>query len=248
MESSPPPSLSRRVLIVLFAVALGIALVGFLVGTRPAITQEAGSRAREPAGVGKAPAARTYSQLRRDRAFPGRPGELAGVIGEVPTAVPKRAPTAAQKTAALLERRKRRAYDGAPPVIPHGVQQRSSAACLTCHRKGAVVNGKTAPPISHPEMTSCTQCHVSSQQQPPGPADRRPVANSFNGVVRSGRGPRAGIGSPPVIPHRTWMRNHCLACHGPAGKPGLRTTHPQRTSCRQCHASSSNRHPPGPPR
>jgi hypothetical protein len=33
------------------------------------------------------------------------------------------------------------------------------------------------------------------------------------------------------------MRENCRACHaGPGAVDVLRTTHPQRVSCRQCHA------------
>ena len=59
--------------------------------------------------------------------------------------MPTKAPTEAQIRKARAERAKRRAFDGAPPVIPHGVRQRTSASCLACHRKGALVNGKLAP-------------------------------------------------------------------------------------------------------
>jgi cytochrome c-type protein NapB len=56
-------------------------------------------------------------------------------------------------------------------------------------------------------------------------------------VVASGV--RAYTGAPPEIPHSTWMRETCLACHGGTGAEGLRTRHPQRQSCTQCHAPSA---------
>src|SRR5574337_662399 len=49
-----------------------------------------------------------------------------------------------------------RAYNGAPPLIPHDVERRK-AACLDCHRTGFV----NAPIVRHPERKfQCLQCHV----------------------------------------------------------------------------------------
>jgi cytochrome c-type protein NapB len=43
--------------------------------------------------------------------------------------------------------------------------------------------------------------------------------------------------SPPPIPHALQMRENCRACHaGPGAVAELRTTHPERVTCRQCHA------------
>ncbi len=239
MTPNAESPLSQRVLTVIFAVAVGFAIMGFIVGTRPAskLPRSKPERAaKRPAG-----AAQSYTQLRTARAQRTRTGELSSLVAAVPTAVPTAAPTAAQRTAALKARAQRRSYNGAPPVIPHGIGQRTSASCLTCHRAGAVVSGKIAPQLSHPEYTNCIQCHVVSQGM--GPRNVPNVANSFQGTLTSGRGTRVSLGAPPTIPHSTWMRSNCLACHGPAGKPGLRTRHPQRKSCRQCHAPDQRRFP-----
>ena len=41
---------------------------------------------------------------------------------------------------------------------------------------------------------------------------------------------------PPVIPHKVFMRENCQACHaGPAARKEIRTEHPERAQCRQCH-------------
>lgn len=237
MTPNAESPLSQRLVTVIFAV--GLAIVGFIVGTRPAsklLRSKPQRAAKRPAS-----AARSYTQLRSDRARRTRAGELGILVAAVPTAVPKAAPTAAQRKATLKARAERRAYSGAPPVIPHGISQKSSASCLTCHRNGAVVAGKIAPRISHPEYASCTQCHVVSQGM--GRRNVPNVGNTFHGTLTAGRGTRTGIGAPPTIPHSTWMRSNCLACHGPAGKAGLRTTHPQRKSCRQCHAPNQRRFP-----
>jgi nitrate reductase (cytochrome), electron transfer subunit len=51
---------------------------------------------------------------------------------------------------------------------------------------------------------------------------------------------RAFDGAPPTIPHSTLMRTDCLSCHGPQGLYGLRTPHPERQSCLQCHAPGAH--------
>lgn len=141
----------------------------------------------------------------------------------------------------LEERRTRRAFDGAPPWIPHPVDRENERTgttnCLNCHRDGGWVPGweRYAPPTPHPEWTSCRQCHVPGDGgdafRPSGwkrPAD--PVLDA-----------RSQPDGPPSIPHSIQMRGNCLACHsGPSAPAEIRTTHPQRTNCRQCHLPSNS--------
>ncbi len=61
---------------------------------------------------------------------------------------------------ALARRAARRAYQGAPPTIPHAVDQLAVPACLTCHERGVTLAGVSAPAMSHPRRDSCLQCHV----------------------------------------------------------------------------------------
>ena len=143
-------------------------------------------------------------------------------------------PTATKSDAAV--RAERRLFDGAPPVIPH---EPFSAGCVSCHNiEGVAVEGVGFSPPSPHEQTSgmsamsrCRQCHVFRQG-----ADQF-VANSFVGLrqdLRAGR--RLNRLSPPVIPHQVQMRENCAACHtGPAAREAIRTTHPERVRCRQCH-------------
>jgi len=61
------------------------------------------------------------------------------------------APAAERQSARLP-----RAYQGAPPLIPHDVEARKGA-CLTCHESGLA----DAPIVPHPTRSfSCLQCHV----------------------------------------------------------------------------------------
>jgi cytochrome c-type protein NapB len=148
--------------------------------------------------------------------------------------------TEAQRALALEERAARRAFDGAPPVTPHPIAQDSSAACLACHGSGAVVKDRIASKISHPHYANCTQCHVPAGGMAVPISDTALLAplaaNQFVGSPAPLKGSRAWPQAPPSIPHSTLMRGDCLSCHGPRGLFGLRTSHPERQSCVQCHA------------
>jgi cytochrome c-type protein NapB len=142
------------------------------------------------------------------------------------------------KLAALADRAKNRAYDGAPPIIPHPVEAQSAASCLACHGEGLKIGERIASKISHAHLTNCTQCHVE-QSRSGLPWAVEPPVNDFVGVYRAGPGERANPGAPPTIPHHTWMRENCASCHGLVTRPGIRTTHPWLTNCTQCHAPSA---------
>lgn len=130
----------------------------------------------------------------------------------------------------------RRAYPGAPPIIPHPLADATSyggRTCLACHADGGWVPklDAYAPVTPHPELTSCVQCHV------PAAASSLFRATTFARAARPAIGQAALPGSPPAIPHDLQMRDNCLACHaGPSAVREIRTTHPERINCRQCHA------------
>ncbi len=142
-----------------------------------------------------------------------------------------------QKSFALAVREKNRAFNGAPPTVPHPIDQMSATTCAACHTKGVQTASLRIPRMSHPLMENCTQCHVESNPKHM-PANEF-SENSFIGLPAPVGGPRAYPHAPPQIPHSVWMRNDCLSCHGPSGNFGIRTTHPWRTNCQQCHAPSS---------
>ena len=146
--------------------------------------------------------------------------------------------TAEYKHAALAEREKLRAYNGAPPTVPHPIDQLSSKSCMSCHEQGLRSRSITAARMPHPYLASCTQCHAEDRAK--FAAATVSFANTFSGLPAPFEGPRAFPGAPPLIPHSTWMRNDCLSCHGHTGKLGLRTTHAWRTNCQQCHAPSAS--------
>jgi pimeloyl-ACP methyl ester carboxylesterase len=145
------------------------------------------------------------------------------------------------KEASLALRAQRRAYAGAPPVVPHPVKQRGDLACLACHGDGLTIKGKLAPPMSHEKMVNCTQCHVSSGAPVPGVAEQDydlSTENAFDGLPEPRNGEQAWAGAPPTMPHSSQMREDCNSCHGPNGREGLRTSHPWRQNCVQCHTPS----------
>ena len=131
----------------------------------------------------------------------------------------------------------RRAYLGAPPVIPHAVKAdmaREPASCVACHERGGyVAEFKAFAPVTpHPELVSCRQCHVPAATQP---AFKETLWES---VSRPALKRAALPGSPPQIPHGLAMRENCLACHGGSGAAkDIRVSHPERANCRQCHAA-----------
>jgi cytochrome c-type protein NapB len=138
-------------------------------------------------------------------------------------------------------RAERRAFDGAPPVIPH---QPLGAPCIQCHNDVgmAVPDLGYAPPSPHKDtaregtMQNCRQCHVF-----------RNATHVFRDSEFAGRpqavkkGDRLYQGAPPVMPHPALLRENCRACHdGPAAREELRCTHPERTRCIQCHAEKNS--------
>lgn len=142
-----------------------------------------------------------------------------------------------EKLDTLKTRELNRAFNGAPPTIPHPIDQRSDASCVACHQAGAVTKTLRIPRMSHAVLAGCTQCHV--ENSPPHMPVHVFFENEFTGLKAPTAGPRAFAGAPPQIPHSTWMRSDCMSCHGYQGAHGIRTTHPWRSNCQQCHTPSA---------
>ena len=242
-ENAPPPlhhhtaedlvpARLRRFVPLLAAMGITLAVVGYVVGIRePA----ASYRPRPAAAVetGPAPPAAAYSDLPKAGLQPNAHWQqsLSQLQYDRPSIFAPVVRTEEMKLAARADRAHNRAYDGAPPTIPHPVEAQSAASCLACHGEGLRVGDRVASKISHVHLTNCTQCHVEQASVP--------VENTFVGVYRAGPGERANLGAPPTIPHHTWMRENCHSCHGLVTRSGTRTTHPWLTSCTQCHAPSA---------
>lgn len=128
-----------------------------------------------------------------------------------------------------------RAFFGAPPVIVHRgiVTQGRGNNCLQCHAKENRIEHRhqAIAPVPHAEYTQCTQCHVK------GDPEAKPFGkgNQFVGLDFPGKGSRAYPTAPPTVPHKNFMRENCMTCHGPTGNWRIKTSHPYRTQCTQCH-------------
>lgn len=233
-----------RGLHLLLAASLGVSVVGFVVGLRPVerIDREEDRGAARAAASEEAMPATPWWSLGDRKAGPWRQvtSDLSVLRATLPAEadpVPPFDPTSRSTAVAL--RAQRRAYDGAPPWIPHPVDEQSAAACLACHGPGMRVADRTAPVMSHEPRSQCLQCHVSTAAKRPGAEDPK-VVNTFTGLPSAGRGARAWEGAPPLVPHRVFMRENCRSCHGVAGLAGLRTTHPARQNCTQCHVPAES--------
>lgn len=220
---------------VLVVMAVTVAFTGYFVGLRESRQSTQSPRllpvapspdARKP--VSDVALAPRYADLSLKKLGPNRDwhSSLATLVQPESAGPPAKAPTTQQREECLAERSARRAFEGAPPVIPHPTL--GTASCLACHEKGLVIGDRVARQMSHPHYANCTQCHVEAR---PAELSTLPV------VARPTE--RAFSGAPPTLPHPVWMRESCLSCHGPTGHPGLRTTHPERQSCLQCHAPTS---------
>lgn len=140
----------------------------------------------------------------------------------------------------LEGRTQRRSFEGAPPVMPHSADfGEGSKECLDCHLEGMTLGSRVARPVSHSALPNCIQCHVESVHRDFTelgiPAIPMP-GNAFRGrrpELDSKAEPANGM--PPAIPHTLQLRTRCLSCHGQYGYEGLRTSHPERAVCVQCH-------------
>ena len=253
--NTPNPSIYKKATGIFVAILVTASVSGYFMGlrqtgsqismTRPVslVTPESGKNAVVESGT--VPTAVGYDK--QDWLKEGPNANWQNRIGNLVQPAPDLAAltnvTEAERALALQQRAARRAYDGAPPVIPHPIAQDSSAACLACHGPGLAVKDKVASKISHAHYTSCTQCHVPSvgPQIPTGEiALREPISeNQFVGLTAPLKGSRAWPTAPPTTPHPTQMRSDCMSCHGPQGLFGLRTPHPTRQACVQCHAPNA---------
>lgn len=144
---------------------------------------------------------------------------------------------------ALTAYYQRRAYPGGPPSIPHPLFDEKSMggkSCLGCHKDGGYMPmWKAYTPITpHPEMTNCRSCHV----RPEAKDTFEPTTFAPAQHVELPKG--AIPGAPPRIPHPLDMRSNCVACHGgPAAPKEIRTSHPERANCRQCHVTGAEQAP-----
>jgi len=238
---------THRVTTVFLSGVIAVAVIGYFVSLNDGVPHYIEWEPEQPAHTADATdqehvlPATDYLQIRT--AIPRAVGDAAVSLKDIPQPeydlFAEFEPDPAEKLVSLESRSETRAFNGAPPVIPHSVQQTNDAACYACHGKGIVIEDLVARPMSHDYLANCTQCHAPP---PPEPFSTQTVSfeSDFTGLAAPQAGQRAYPGAPPTIPHSTFMRENCLACHGgPTGWPGLETTHPWRNACLQCHAPTT---------
>ncbi|MBL9172138.1 MAG: hypothetical protein JNL10_01265 [Verrucomicrobiales bacterium] len=138
-----------------------------------------------------------------------------------------------------------RAFWGAPPPMPHTFAgDRDGRYCLECHARTTRIERRqqAIAPVPHAEYSQCQQCHVNGTDRS-GSVFRESL---FVGLDYPGKGTRAHPLAPPTMPHKTFMRDNCLSCHGPAGKQRIKTAHPFRSQCQQCHVTDATKNPDRP--
>jgi cytochrome c-type protein NapB len=133
-----------------------------------------------------------------------------------------------------------RAFWGAPPLMPHTFAgDLDGKYWLTCHAQENRIEKRqqAIAPVPHAEFSQCQQCHVNgSDKTVPEYGE-----TLFVGLDFPGRGTRAHGYAPPTMPHKTFMRENCLSCHGPAGKQKIESPHPFRSQCQQCHVPDASK-------
>lgn len=248
-DPARPRPTSRKLATVAAVAAFTIGLSGYFMGLLQ--TGASAGRIRELATLDQtplnpspgAPTAPRYRDLATRTLQPNH-GWSSSLTDLAPPPTPVEAhPLSEVELAALISRRDgRRAFNGAPPTVPHPVDQSHAASCLACHGQPTRIGPVNVPQLSHPPYTSCLQCHAPSGGPTSTWATLSPemsmpvVANTFIGLAAPNAGSRAYAGAPPMLPHPIWMRQNCLSCHGEGGSSVIKTTHSSRQSCLQCHA------------
>jgi nitrate reductase (cytochrome), electron transfer subunit len=240
----------------------GLLLVMLLLGA-VALAVAAGARAVRRAPLPESPVA--LATVPRVVA-PDEPiGAEAQVFRTAPASVAIE-PAAARERSAHPRRltviRYNRAFEGAPPRIPHGVsaEEFRTDQCRTCHQRGGYSRRFAAyvPLTPHADRGMCVQCHVGvdavigASNPAADPNTRCSICHPASGgspladarvtwpttvwptlpTTVAGR-------DPPMIPHDLTFRQNCLTCHaGPAAAAEIRTTHPERLDCRACHLAA----------
>jgi hypothetical protein len=239
------PGMPRRVLGIGSAIVL---MVAAILALAPGVVP----MRHAPPGPAAGPLVAPGAPIRAEAdVFRLRPGDLAA------------APDAERRVEAhprtMTMYRALRAFPGAPPRIPHGltVEEFRGGRCNVCHERGGYVARFTAyaPVTPHPELRDCLQCHVADDalvgldfpdKSAPGQVcfqchvldapPRRFAALDWPAPTWPELHAPALTGGPPPIPHGSQLRENCLACHMGAGAiEEIRTTHPDRANCRQCH-------------
>lgn len=241
--------LGRRTTRLIVVAVIALAAIGYVVGLRAGVPE--GTPGLAPVasrGVPTAAAipAPTYDEIGRGALRAGENLATWAAMAQALRAEDAKPVTdMATRRASLATRAERRAYNGAPPVIPHAAYALDDRSCLACHGQALRLSTRTAKALPHPHLTNCTQCHAPAAPPFFEGQGGTLADNAWVGIPAPREGARAAPGAPPAVPHTLHMRNNCLACHGTHGWPGMQTSHPERRSCLQCHAPTEDGAHPG---
>ena len=138
-----------RVVGLLVAVVVAVAAIGIATGMSNSSYQAKRPAVRERPPAGDVPPARSHTELQEnpwttpDAASAWQKSVAIAAAASAPISAPaETAGTSIEKT--LIERAARRAYDGAPPVVPHPIRASGAAECLACHAKGFALGNRRA--------------------------------------------------------------------------------------------------------
>jgi len=135
-----------------------------------------------------------------------------------------------------------RAYEGAPPVIPHSINRTTSDYCLVCHEKGVifeaeavVMNQKNAQAkiTPHPQWVNCIQCHGLRIDDSKFRKNKfMPYRITSTPFTKT----KDNEGTPPAMPHMLQNHDNCIVCH--LSKTAYATIipeHGETEGCPLCH-------------
>jgi cytochrome c-type protein NapB len=212
-----------------------IGLAALLMAAAVAVVGQSLTAGREPARVMPVVA----------EATPTLPTE-AGMYARVSRAAEYAAmPTEPNRRRTLAVFHARRAYPGAPPVIPHPVDEREAfgKACLSCHGSGgwAPRFEAYAPVTPHPEMISCRQCHVPLTLPSPPLGERVSAGREGSAATLSPLGGEGRVRGTGMVRGSVsdWQTIAPPPLHGsamPGSPPPIPHALQMRENCRACHA------------
>ena len=205
----------RSILAMLLLIVGMVSVSGFFMGMRQSKSMGEGispwrnAEVKPHSDAAKYPVAPLYKDIPQTKWKANRnwKNSLANLPRKKLDLKPQEPLTTKERSNIIQARADRRAFDGAPPTIPHAINYRDVLSCTACHSQDAntIVAGERVPAMSHHYMSSCTQCHAPSEGIKTvihSGTTGLVVKNKFVGNKSVGKGSRAYPGAPPTT--RRW--------------------------------------------